>query len=331
MKDCRIMKGGSIAHSLRSRRQRGASMVEFVIVTPLLMFMGLGVMQFGLIYHAKSMLNYATFEAARNGAVNNGQTDIMRKELGYRMAPVFGGSGTLGYGAGAMVRSVVIAQDPTATKIEILNPTPASYQLHGERKDVVDRHGDGRNVLAIPNSHLRYRNAADIKEDGLNVHDANLLKIRVTYGYQMRLPFLDMEVPGLRWTMRTFMMKNDPDNWMYYIRGMIPLTSTATVRMQSEAWDGQLDPIAVRMFDSLYNWTLETIDEVINGPGDDEENSEENNEDEDNNPQGECDATTGLDPNESIAQETHDEHSCPIVENPDNDNPSCTTPDQPTG
>lgn len=252
-----------------NKRQDGASMVEFLIVTPLLMFMGLGIMQFGLIYHAKSVLNYATFEAARTGAVMNGQIDHMRKELGYRMAPVFGGDGSLVYGVSAIARSAVMAQDITATKIEILNPTPASFELHGKSKEVEDSHGNKRSVVAIPNSHLRFR-PNKIQDDGLNVQDANLLKIKVTYGYQMRLPFLDMEVPGVRFAMRTIMLHADPDNWSYYIRGQIPISSTATVRMQSEIWDSQLDPVAKRMFDALYKWILDEIDKRTEGENEDD-------------------------------------------------------------
>ena len=277
--------------------QRGSSMVEFLIIMPLLLFIGMGVMQFGLVYHAKSMLNYATFEAARTGAVNNGQIDIMRKELGYRLAPVFGGTGSLRDGTQAIVRSKVIANDPTATKIEILNPTSATFAEHGAAKSVEDSHGNQRDVVAIPNSHLRSRDHQKIKSDGLNIQDANLLKIRVTYGYQMQLPFLDMEVPGMRLAMRTVMLHADPDNWMFYLRGMLPIQSTATVRMQSEAWDGQLEPPEVKVFDSMYAWTLEEI-----------ELQEQNPDDNDNDPTdpSECN-DNGLNENEPTPVHNPDE------------------------
>ncbi len=252
----------SIVHS--AQVQRGASMVEFLIATPLLLYLGMSVVQLGLIYHAKSILNYATFEAARTGAVNNAQVDTMRKELGFRMAPVFGGDGSLQDGSNAIVRSVVIANDPSATSIEILNPTAASFAEHGELQDVTDNHGNRRQVSAIPNSHLRVRNHTEIKSDGLNIQDANLLKIRTTFGYQMRLPVLDMRIPGMDFALRSVMMKVDPDNWMYYIRGMLPLQSTATVRMQSESWDSQLPPPAARVFDSMYEWTVEEIERQEN-------------------------------------------------------------------
>jgi len=216
------------------------------------------------------MLNYATFEAARTGAVSNGQIDVMRKELGYRMAPVFGGTGSLDDGVSAITRSVVVANDASATEIEILNPTASSFAEHGEQKNVEDSHGNQRNVVAIANSHLRSRDHAAIKSDGLNIQDANLLKIRVTYGYQMRIPFLDIEIPGVPLAMRTLMLQIDPDNWKYYVRGMLPIQSTATIRMQSESWDGQLPTPEVRIFDSLYTWTLEEIELQQNGDGDDE-------------------------------------------------------------
>ena len=63
-------------------RQVGSASVEFLIAVPVLLLMGLGGMQTILFYDAKTTLNYATFEAAREGAVSNAQTKSMRSELG---------------------------------------------------------------------------------------------------------------------------------------------------------------------------------------------------------------------------------------------------------
>ncbi len=241
------------------KRQLGTSMVEFLIVIPMLLFTGTGIMQFGLVYHAKSILNYATFEAARAGAVNNGQIEVMRKELGYRLAAVYGGDGSLEKGAAAMARSMVAVNDISVTEIQIINPAPASFEQHGVSKDIEDRHGTSRTVNAIPNTHLRF--APDsIKSDGLNIKDANLLKIEVTYGYQLRMPYLDMKIPGVPWIMRNLMIHADQDNWMFYVRGLLPIKSTATVRMQSDAWDFQEQPPVVRAFESAYEWIYEQIE-----------------------------------------------------------------------
>jgi hypothetical protein len=241
------------------KKQLGTSMVEFLIVIPMLLFVGLGIMQFGLVYHAKSILNYATFEAARAGAVNNGQIEVMRKELGYRLAAVYGGDGSLEKGAAAMARSGVAVNDVSVTKIQVINPAPASFEQHAVPKEVEDRHGTSRSVNAIPNTHLRFAPDA-VKSDGLNIQDANLLKIEVTYGYQLRLPYLDMKVPGMPWIMRNLMIHTDQENWMYYVRGLLPIKSTATVRMQSDSWDYQQPPPAVRAFDSAYEWIYEQLE-----------------------------------------------------------------------
>lgn len=289
-------------------KQLGSSMVEFIIVTPMLMLMGLGIMQFGLIYHAKSVLNYATFEAARAGAVHNGQIEVMRKELGYRLAPVYGGDGSLKLGAMSLARSLVAVNDITATKIKIINPVSSSFSVgaHGIAKTVKDRKGVSHDTNVIPNSHLRF-NQEGAKSDGLSIQDANLLKIEVTYGYQMRLPVLDMKIPGVTWIMRTQMVRFDRDNWMYYIRGMIPLKSTATVRMQSEAWEHQEDPPVVRAFEAAFEWVK---DQIQGGNGDGTIGE---------CPTGPLDASTGLNPDAELG-EINDDNCSQLGPPGDSDN-----------
>ena len=55
---------------LRTFKQTGASLVEFVVVAPTLLFIMLGIVQAGMVFHAKSNLNYATFEAARPSTIS---------------------------------------------------------------------------------------------------------------------------------------------------------------------------------------------------------------------------------------------------------------------
>ena len=56
--------------SLRSA-QLGQAMLEFLIVAPVFILIIFGAMQTALIFSAKTSLNYAVFQAARVGAVNN--------------------------------------------------------------------------------------------------------------------------------------------------------------------------------------------------------------------------------------------------------------------
>ncbi len=224
----RYMNLSSFSMKFRSRKssrisignQAGASMVEFVLVAPVLLVVGLGTIQMGLIYHAKTTLNYATFEAARVGAVNHAQIDPMMGELAYRMAPVYGGKGSEGSAGGAIVRAMSDSVNPAYGKITILNPTEEMFD-EWELADNVS------GEMQIPNHHLRHQNA-DLIKAGVNIHDANLLKIKSEYGYKLQVPLVGKMITA---TLRTM----NPGYTSYYLAGRIPLSSVATVRMQNEA------------------------------------------------------------------------------------------------
>src|SRR3990167_7012790 len=72
-----------------SQQERGQAMVEFLIIIPVLILLIFGAFQATLIYSAKSGLNYAAFQAARLGAVNNAQYEGMRRGLLRGMYPMF--------------------------------------------------------------------------------------------------------------------------------------------------------------------------------------------------------------------------------------------------
>lgn len=204
-------------------RIKGASMVEFVIAAPVILLLGLGTIQIALIYQGKSTVNYATFEAARAGAVDHAKLETMRDELGLRLAPLLGGDGTIEKAAAAIVASKVLAKDPTRTQIKIINPTPESFVDWGVTSDETDQ-------LVIPNSHLRHKPNDDIGvHSEQNLQDANLLKISVTHGMRMNIPVI---APIMARSMALI----DPENSHFYARNQFPLSSVATVRMQSETW-----------------------------------------------------------------------------------------------
>ncbi|MCU7891231.1 MAG: pilus assembly protein, partial [Candidatus Thiodiazotropha sp. (ex Ustalcina ferruginea)] len=112
-------------------RQRGSAMTELLVSLPALLLMGLGGLQTALLYDAKTTLNYATFETARKGAVNHAQSDPLRKALGLRLAPLFGGDGSPRKAIAAITRSSLDVQDPRFTEIEIINPTVEAFDDFG--------------------------------------------------------------------------------------------------------------------------------------------------------------------------------------------------------
>ena len=228
----------SIDPSRRRAGERGASAAEFLVVAPLLLLLGLGAVQLGLIYHGKTILNYATFEAARTGAVHHAQPEPMRRELAVRLAPLVGGDGSDAGAAAAIARSIAAMEAPLAagggrspppTSVRVVSPTAEMF----EDWSVVDPVSERR---VIPNSHLRHRLTEAVgSRSGVRLADANLLEIEVEHGLELKVPF----VGGL---LATALTLADPDNAAWYEAGRMPLRSSATVRMQSDVWMADAAP-----------------------------------------------------------------------------------------
>ncbi len=209
-------------------RQRGASMVEFLIIAPVLVYLGVGIVQLGMAYHARNILDYATFEAARVGAVKQADVTEMRGELAYRLGPIFPGNGSSEGVRSAVTDAVIAVNDPLRTHIKIINPSSAAFEDFG-----VPDPETGETVL--PSTHLQHRSTRIGNRSNVSIQDANLLKIEVTHGYELRLPWLDIKLPGADLVLKELMTIANPSNAQYYLRGQIPLRAVATVRMQSDA------------------------------------------------------------------------------------------------
>lgn len=224
----------------RTRRSRpgGQSMVEFIIVTPVMFLLVFGALQFALIYQAKTTLNYATFEAARAGALNKAQIPAMQNAFARAMAAMYmditedqGVDRTTA--ARDYVRDEIIddgSGEPVFAEFQLLNPNERSFAEHGIAVD---------GNCEIPNDNLMYRDDA-IKGDQ-NIQDANLLKLRVVYCYPLHVPFVNR--------MLTTIMTQLPDEVCPYCVGTynsgasiertcltnnrFPINAQAIVRMHS--------------------------------------------------------------------------------------------------
>lgn len=188
--------------------QKGQAMVETIIVFTVILLLILGAIQFALIYHAKVTLNYATFEAARAGALNHASRRSMEYALARGLAPLYAYS-EVGASMLDNVSNVKQARDRVLQEIdgndpaipndpgeqsvciERINPTPIAFTAYG----ITDPNG----ILPydiIPNDNLIYRDASPIAGSA-SIQDANLLKIRVTYCYEMIIPFISTIVQKL--------------------------------------------------------------------------------------------------------------------------------------
>lgn len=224
-----------------SRRRRpaprpaGQSLPEFLIVVPVFLFLLLLIFQMVLIYRAKTTLDYATLEAARAGAVNGADPTKMKAGLARGLTPLYAtGNGAVDVGEAFMTATTDLILN---ADIDIISPTRQSWNEFRELQY------DGR--PALPNDNLAFREKT-VGASGVNVQDANILKIRVKYDFPLIVPFVDRVLRG----------KSDyvkPDGWFdpgvvdlkdpllsgpimsNYFR--IPLESYAIVRMQTPIYD----------------------------------------------------------------------------------------------
>lgn len=179
----------AMAIRLKRSRQRGQSLVEFVIVAPVLLFFCFGLLQYALMYQAKATLDSAALEAARDGAVNHAELAPMQRALARGLAPLYAHEASAKGAENALARA---RQDVLAhARIAIVNPTRAQLDDFGQaRYDPQTR----TTVVEIPNDLLRYRRTQIGRASGTDIQDANLLKIRVHYCYDMVVPFVNRAV-----------------------------------------------------------------------------------------------------------------------------------------
>lgn len=195
----------SVTVKIGSAKLNGQAMAEFVIVVPVLILLIFGAMQVALIFSAKTTLNYATFQAARIGAVNHATYSGIRKGLIRGLAPLFTSSNTR--------RGPQVAQDIAAginsdksnsgTKrdalsevdafVRIVRVSPGIDMFGTSASGFGELNADG--IVEIPNSQLMYRDAS--VKTGVNIQDANLLKIRVQYCYKLMVPLVNKIIGSL--------------------------------------------------------------------------------------------------------------------------------------
>jgi len=241
-------------------------MTEFIIVFPVLFILIFAAFQFTLLYHAKITLNYATFLAARSGAVSNGHLGIMENALARGMAPLY----THCDDAAEVIR----ARDRVRAEIEngfafieIINPPLSAFTNSvgpGSTRDgtkplnvTIDSTAD----TVIPNDNLMFRPTTS-DSSGLSIQDRNILKIRAHYCYPLYVPFIDtLLVKIMTKTANTDKTSADycPEcqgqfqNTGTFERGCLdndrfPINSQAIVRMQSRAIESAMTPATSSSF-----------------------------------------------------------------------------------
>jgi len=225
------------AQHRHSGRERGATLVEFVIVSPIAVIVVLSVIQLGLLFSAKHIVNEATFVAARAGAVQNAQVDPMRHALINALIPFYQDSldttpvTRIGKAWLAAQADLLPLPAPLGNlDLTVLNPNSDVFSDFG----LTDSYSCSGHTC-IPNDSLEYRDYSKRgQKTGLTIQDANALKIRVTYGYKLKVPLMQSLFSGVMCQFPG--VASLSDCLQYYNRGRVPIVSYAVVQMQTPAW-----------------------------------------------------------------------------------------------
>jgi len=204
-------------------------MVEFVVVGPLITLLGMAILQYSLVFFAKSQINHATFMAARAGSVAHANIDTIKTAYQRALIPLYGGGQDTGELATAYAKAVADLT-PETLRIEIISPTKESFDDYATDTQLNDKY----NARAIPNSGLALRsNLASVgANSGQSLQDANLLKVRITHGYQPKVWLMGMLYSRyLQW----LDAGTDSFNTQLIQSGRVPMVSHVTLEMQSDA------------------------------------------------------------------------------------------------
>lgn len=181
------------------KNESAQALVETVIVLPVVIFFILGTIQLTLMHQARLMLEYAAFNAARTGSVWNGDVDKMRNAAMISLIasrPQWPGVGNFNMGmiddyldvagyAAAMVGINAVADNLNLSlvRVDVLSPVEADF-------------GDSEEI--------------DFDQTSSSFEDRRKtqLTIRLTYFYEMVIPFANMVIWNSWWQMRCTGMGN---------------------------------------------------------------------------------------------------------------------------
>ncbi len=235
--------------------QRGASAAEFLVVMPVGLLLVLGIVQTGLAYVAKLNANHAAFMAARAGSLHHANVGVIQEAFERTIAPQHGNLGPgrdlvrrYAHTRAQMIEDGLVTDghsSPRAplVKVDILNPSAASFRDFGIKDDA-------KGVYYIPNDNLEHRRVGDGyigTTSKQNIRDANLLRVKITYAYELKVPLMaelvekamclvgDGSSADPLTPLRSTTATASSDCELYYKHGRMPIVSHALVEMHTRA------------------------------------------------------------------------------------------------
>lgn len=226
-------------------RQGGFTLIEHIWLWPILVMLTLGTIQLGLLFKARATVNNATFLAAREGSIHHADKSVMLNKFATALAPLYIKKGPNLVELKKRQLEQVVAAKLGKGAIQVISPTPAVFRAFAVKQyDLVGRPRKMREkqFLQIPNDNLNVRSSVTktvkmgSKHVAINLQDANLLKIRGHWCYELQVPMVNVLI---RKTMRTLGATSHP-HWakceaFSLVTGqqLIPVSGHSVVRMQS--------------------------------------------------------------------------------------------------
>ena len=243
----------------RKKNQLGVSITEFIIVAPLVLFMGLVGIQYGLIYVARLNVTYAAYEAARAGAIYNADPARIQNAFFKGLVPYFSTSGIYLPGnvhidspisgtnpnlaqvglQGTALKEIIKKSESALVHMHMVNPSKASFDDWNDPiLSTAYKIKTGQTVRVIPNEKFNLTNNLQIKpKSKQNLQDANVLKLRFVYGYEPRIPLMKNVFSSLT---AFFSSDRDAANIRMLAAGRIPIVVDISSQMLSPPIEGGL-------------------------------------------------------------------------------------------
>lgn len=188
------------------RRQRASALVESLLAAPIVLLLGLGALQWALVFHARGALEYALFEAARAGSVAHAEPDAIEEGLARGLLAFWQGS-TMPRSrpAGQAAAQLRLAQGIGAGWIDWRQLAPTQQSFADWAEPAIDEAGYPlAGSEEIPNDNLQWswlrepaggvaamRGQEPIgAQSQQTLNDANLLKLELRYGVPLAVPFV---------------------------------------------------------------------------------------------------------------------------------------------
>lgn len=185
-------------------RARGTALVETLLAAPVVLLLGLGGLQWALLFHARTAIEYGLFEAVRAGSVAQADPAAIESGLARGLMPYrYGVDAARPWAAAVAATGADLRQGLAAGWVVLrqLSPTLESFVDWGEpARDAAGHPLPG--VVEIPNDSLQWsasrRPASGVAgmrgsepvgaRSQQTLNDANLLKLELRYGVPMSVP-----------------------------------------------------------------------------------------------------------------------------------------------